>query len=110
MNNSAAGYDGLPSSIMKQCVKTYVQLLNFLIYIISIIQGTFPSEHYQIIPLYKGEDIQSIKNYRPISVLPYFSKIFAKVMFTQITIFLKEITLCMNINLGFEQNNATKVM
>ena len=96
MNNSAAGYDELPSSIMKKCVETYVQPLTFLINI-SISQGTFPNEQKiaRVIPLPKGKDIQSIKNYRP--------TIFEKVMFTLVTDFLEEITFCMNINLGFEK-------
>ena len=83
MTNSATGYDELPSSIMKQCVETYVKQLTFLINM-SITQGNFPNEPKiaRVIPLYKGEDTQLIENYRPISVLPNFSKIFETVMFT----------------------------
>ena len=53
MNNSADGYDELPSSIMKQCVETYVKQLTFLINM-SITQGTFPNELKiaRVIPLY----------------------------------------------------------
>ena len=52
----------------------------------SITKGNFPNELKiaRVIPLYKGEDTQLIENYRPISVLPYFSKIFVKVMFTYV--------------------------
>ena len=59
MNNSAARYDELPSSIMKQCVETYVQPLTFLIHISST-QSTFPSELkiIRVIPLYNGEYIK----------------------------------------------------
>ena len=91
MTNSAAGYDELPSSIMKQCVETYVKQLTFLINM-SITQGNFPNELKiaRVIQLYKGEDTQLIENYRPISVLPYFSKIFEKVMFTYVIEFLDE--------------------
>ena len=57
MNNSAAGYDELPSSIMKQCVETYyVKQLTFLINM-AITQGTFPNELKiaRVILLYEGE-------------------------------------------------------
>ena len=56
MTNSAAGYDELPSSIMKQCVETYVKQLTFLINM-SITQGNFPNELKiaSVIPLYKRE-------------------------------------------------------
>ena len=61
MNNSAAGYDELPSSIMKQCVETYAKQLTFLIYM-SITQCTFPNKLKiaRVITLYKGEDTQLI--------------------------------------------------
>ena len=67
----------MPSSIMKQCVEYYIKPLTFLINM-SITQGTVPNELKiaKVIPLYKGEDIQLIENYRPISILPYFSKNF----------------------------------
>ena len=72
MTNSPVGYDELPSSIMIQCVKTYVKQLTFLINM-SLTQGNFPNELKitRVIPLYKREDTQLIENYRPISVLPY---------------------------------------
>ena len=41
--NSAAGYDGMAASIMKQLVGYFVQSLTFLI-IKSIAQGTDPDE------------------------------------------------------------------
>ena len=55
MNNSAAGYGELPSSIMNQCVETYVNQLTFLINM-SITQSTFPNELEiaRVIPLFKA--------------------------------------------------------
>ena len=97
MTNSAAVYDELPSSIMKQCVETYVKQLTFLINM-SITQGNFPNEIKiaRVIPLYKGEDIQLITNYRPISVLPYFSKIF-----------LDKNNILYEYQFGFRKNHST---
>ena len=48
----------------------------------SISQGTFPNQLKlaRVIPLFKGEDEQLVQNYRPISVLPFFSKIIEKVV------------------------------
>ena len=80
INNSSSGYDELPASIMKQCIDSYIEPLTLLINK-SIQQGVFPVELKiaRIIPLYKGENNQLIHNYRPISVLPFFSKIFEKI-------------------------------
>ena len=108
MNNSAAGYDEMPSSIMKQCVEYYIKPLTFLINM-SITQGTVPNELKiaKVIPLYKGEDIQLIENYRPISILLYFSKIFEKVIFRYVIEFLEENNILYEYQFGFQKNHST---
>ena len=75
----------------------------------SITQGNFPNELKiaRVIPLYKGEDTQLIDNYRPISVLPYFSKIFEKVMFTYVIEFLDENNIPYEYQFVFRKNHST---
>ena len=79
VNNSSAGYDELPASIMKQCIGSYIDPL-MLVINQSIAKGVFPAELTiaRVIPLYKGESNQLIHNYRPISVLPFFTKYLKK--------------------------------
>ena len=79
LSNSAAGYDEIPASIMKQLIVYYVQPLSYLINK-SIAQSKFPNELKlaMVLPIYKNEDEQMMQNYRSISVLPFFSKIFEK--------------------------------
>ena len=43
LNNSAAGHDGIPAFIMKQCINDYITPLTHLINL-SINEGTFPDE------------------------------------------------------------------
>ena len=107
MNNSAAGCDEIPSSIMKQCVEYYIKPLTFLINM-SITQGTVPNELTiaKVIPLYKGEDIQLIENYRPISILPYFSKKFEKVIFRYVIEFLEENNILYEYQFGFRKKSC----
>ena len=73
MTNSAAGYDEMPASIMKQLIAYFVHPLTFLINK-SIFQRTFPDELKlaTVLPTYKNDIEQLIQNYRPISVLPIF--------------------------------------
>ena len=75
----------------------------------SITHGTFRNELKisRIIPLYKGEGTQLIENYRPISVLPYFSKIFEKVMFTYVIEFLEENNILYEYQFGFRKYHST---
>ena len=43
LKNSAAGYDGIPGSIMKQCAQQYLAELTYIINC-SILEGYFPDE------------------------------------------------------------------
>ena len=71
----------MPASILKQCLDTYIDPLTYLINL-SINQGIFPDELKiaKVLPIYKSDDKHLIQNYRPISVLPFFSKIFEKII------------------------------
>ena len=56
----------------------------------SISSGMFP-ELFKVArakPLYKKGDIYSMQNYRPISILPVFSKILEKIMYSRLLMFL----------------------
>jgi len=48
--------------------------------------GTFPDilKYSEIKPIYKNGDKTQIVNYRPISLLPVFSKIFEKVLYKRL--------------------------
>ena len=67
---------------MKQCIGSYIDPLSLLINQ-SMAQCVFPAELKiaRVIPLYKGENNQLIHNYRPISVLPFLSKIYEKIVY-----------------------------
>ena len=81
LNNSSAGYDEMPASILKKCIDEYITPITYLVNL-SIRQGTFPNELKlaKVIPIFKSCDEQLINNYRPILVLPFFSQIYEKVM------------------------------
>ena len=74
ITNSASGNDELPASILKQCTDSYLEPLTHLINL-SISLGIMPDELkvVRVIPIFKGEDKQLVQNYRPISILPFFS-------------------------------------
>jgi hypothetical protein len=77
----SAGYDEIPQYIVKQCLVAIKGPLTH-IYNMSINSGTYP-ELFKVAtvkPLYKKGDAHSIQNYRPISILPVFSKILEKLM------------------------------
>ena len=81
-NKSNSGYDGLSSKIIKTINNDISKPLNLIINQM-ITSGIFADDlkMAKIIPLYKKGDINSITNYRPISLLPTLSKIFKRLIF-----------------------------
>lgn len=108
LNNSSAGADELLPSIMKQCSTLYIHPLTHLINI-SISQGVFPDDLKlaKILPIFKSDNKQLIQNYRPISVLPYFSKIFEKIISNYVIDFLETNNTLYHNQFGFRKFHST---
>lgn len=89
-NKLTAGLDQIPDFFVKDCIRVLiVPLLH--IFNCSLRLSTFPScwKSARICPVYKSGDPTRVENYRPISVLSSFSKLFEIVMHERITSFLK---------------------
>ena len=56
----------------------------------------------KVIPIYKSSDPSLLKNYRPISLLPAFSKLLEKIMYDKLMSSRK--TFSINTNMVFGQN------
>ena len=67
--------------------KTLVYPLK-LIFKASIEQAVFPDE--VVIPIHKKESKNLLKNYRPITFLPIFVKIYERIILTLLTNYLHE--------------------
>ena len=59
-----------------------------------------------IIPVYKNNDKRLVENYRPISILPIFGKIFEKIIFNKIYHFLLEEILLNPNQSGFRLSHS----
>ena len=107
MKNFASGYDELPTPIIKQCIDSYITPLTCLINM-PISPGIFTNQLKlaRVIPLFKGEDEQLVQNYRPISVLPFFSKIFEKVVASYVIDFCENYNMFYKYQFGFRKKNT----
>ena len=85
LKNSSAVWDFIPGSIAKQCLKYYLKPLTYLTNS-SFESGTFPEvlKLAKVIPIFKSGDKQDISNYRPISILSFFSKVLEKTMYNHL--------------------------
>lgn len=78
---------------------------------LSFSQGVFPSQLKKayVIPLYKGGDSQLMKNYRPVSVLSVFSKVFERLMYNRLMEYISNHNVLYNFQFGFRQDHSTEI-
>ena len=85
-------------------------ILKPLVYIFnkSLQQGAVPSELKlaKVIPLYKSGDKDSVANYRPISLLTSFSKIFEQVIYNRLTNFINKYDIICREQFGFRKKHG----
>ena len=91
----------LSSSIL---IPILVSLINA-----SFSLGIFPDDLKiaKVIPLFKKSDTLDINNYRPISLLTCFSKIFKKAIFTRLSNFLDKNSVLISSQYGFCPNRSS---
>lgn len=107
-NKSSAGYDEIPTFLIKKVGNSLSAPLSRIINL-SLSKGVFPDKLKiaKVIPLYKADDPTLFSNYRPISILPTFSKIYEKVMSAQITKYLNVNKFLYNRQYGFRNKHST---
>ena len=83
--NKAHGPDKISIRMIKICGKSLCKPLE-MIFKSCIIKGEYPSEWKKanVVPVHKKGDKQSLKNYRPISLLPIFGKNFERIIYNNI--------------------------
>ena len=108
LKNSSAGYDELPAHILKQNIVLYIKPLTHLVNT-SIIKGIFPDELKiaKVIPIFKSGNKDLIENYRPISILSVFTKVFEKVMYKHLINFVDKNDILYNYQFGFRKQHST---
>ena len=71
--------------------------------------GVFPKllKIGKVSPIHKKGDTQLFENYRPISVLPIFSKIFEKILYHRLYSFFTSNNVIHDKQFGFRKNHST---
>lgn len=108
LNNVGAGADGINAKIFKS---TYMSILPYLLHLFNICleTGVFPDifKLAVIKPIFKGGDAQMQSNYRPISILPFLSKILEKLIYSRLLLHLNQNNLIHQNQFGFQKNKST---
>ena len=105
----SVGHDNSPVSF----IKLFVRIIKpFLINIInaSFELGVFPNilKISKVIPIYKSGDKQIVNNYRPISLLFPFSKIYKKLIFNRFFKFPDKKSILIPTQYGFRPHHSTQ--
>ena len=88
-NSKSTGTDFIDTYIVKLIANDLVAPLTHIVNL-SISSSTFPRswKHAKVVPLLKKGDPLLPKNYRPVALLPIFSKIMERLIFNQLVKYL----------------------
>ena len=100
--NKAHGHDDISIRMIKMCDESLLRPQSIIIRN-SLKSSIYPStwKKANVIPVHKKDDKQCVSNYRPVSLLPVFGKIFEKLIFNEIYSFLDREKLLNTNQSGF---------
>jgi hypothetical protein len=108
---SSSGFDNISSKLLLQMSPTIHPILRVIINQ-SLTTGIVPDNMKiaEVIPIYKGKDsdIHDFGNYRPISLLPAFSKVLEKAVHMQLYQYMNDNNLLNDNQYGFRHYHSTE--
>ena len=105
---TSSGWDTIPQKVIKSNPYNILMALSH-IFNLSIKEGIFPQKMKlaKVIPIFKKGSKLCVENYRPISLLPVFSKILERLICNRLVSFLNECNILYDKQFGFRMNHST---
>ena len=102
------GADGISTKLLSKTIDIIVDPITHIVNL-TLKTGIFPTDLKcaKVIPIHKSGDQCSLNNYRPISLLSSFSKIFERIMYNKIMNFLDENDILYRHQYGFRAKHST---
>ena len=109
LKDSASGWDDIMPRVVKHA-RPFLCLPLVHLCNLSFSTGVFPFELKiaHVIPLFKAGDPSCFSNYRPVSILSIFSKIFERLMFNRLSSFLQKYAILYDFQFGFRPDYSTE--
>ena len=106
----AAGYDKISIWSVKDSSALISSPLSHIVNL-SLKSGIVPDQLKiaRVLPLFKSGDNNMLSNYRPISVLPIFSKIFEKVVYNRLITYFNKYNILFKNQYGFRKGHSTSL-
>ena len=98
------------SKVIKATYKSFLSPLTHVLNL-SIQKGFFPDtmKVAKVVPIYKAGDPMAISNYRPVSILPIFSKLLERLMYNRLISFIDNNKLLYKYQFGFREGHGTNM-
>ena len=108
-SKESTGHDGISHKLLKYLSPVLTNSLCLIIYQ-SLVMGIFPTKLKiaKVLPVFKKDDVTLMDNYRPISLLTSISKLFEKVVFTQLHDYFHKNQLFYSSQYGFRKLHSTE--
>ena len=108
-SNKSTGIDCISVKVVKSIAFALSGPLSD-IFNASLLQGSFPDlmKVGKITPIYKKGDHSDVQNYRPITILPVFSKILERLMYYRLYSYLESNKLLNESQFGFRRGKSTQ--
>ena len=109
-SKSSSGYDGISMDIVKKIAqfisKPFSHICNN-----SFLYGIFPEKmkSAKVVPIFKSGNNQLFTNYRPVSLLPQFSKVLEKLFNGRLMSYINKNDILYNGQYGFRKNFSTSL-
>ena len=110
-NTKSTGHDQINLQHIKESLMVTIIYITLIINT-SIVTNVFPKpwKHSVIIPIHKSGDIEEPTNFRPINLLPILSKIFQKVISTQLTKYLESNNLLNKSQYAYRNSSTEQAL
>ena len=107
--NKSPGYDNISSNVVNETSDIFFTPLKY-IFNLSLQQRIFPEnlKIAKVPPVYKKDEEFLLTNYRPISVLPCFSKLLERIMYNRLFKYLSENSILYQKQFGFQTSHSTE--
>lgn len=108
-SKNSSGFDEVTTKVLKKVCEEIADPLVILINN-SLSSGKFPStlKLASVVPILKKGDPCDIENYRPISLLSVFSKVFERILYNRLVTFLENHNLLSQNQHGFRSRRSTE--
>ena len=109
-SNKCPGLDEITNKVLKISTEAIIAPLTHIINL-SLVKGIFPDslKTAKVIPLYKKGNEAICSNYRPISLLSCFHKLFEKIVKAKLLDFLYRNNVLYKYQFGFRKTHSTNL-